>query len=157
MCFLVFFWKQFLIFRVLDFIVQRLEAHETPTLLKILKTQKTGVEMSLSQRLMQFSAVQELEQLRLEKQRLQTETRNLEARSTYGRSGPVCVEWFQEISHISPGLKALSISSVLFSEKDNPAAWHLFLQRLIKSILFLRAMSCPEECSPSKSACKTLD
>ena len=68
------------------------EAHETPTLLKILKTQKTGVEMSLSQRLMQFSAVQELEQLRLEKQRLQTETRNLEARSTYGRSGPACVE-----------------------------------------------------------------
>ena len=88
----MFFWKQFLIFRVLDFIVQRLEAHETPTLLKILKTQKTGVEMSLSQRLMQFSAVQELEQLRLEKQRLQTETRNLEARSTYGRSGPACVE-----------------------------------------------------------------
>ena len=81
--------------------------------------------MNLGQRLMQFSALQELEQLRLEKQRLQTETRNLEARSTYG---PACVEWFQEISHISPGLKALSISSVLFSEKDNPAAWHLFLQ-----------------------------
>ena len=47
--------------------------------------------MSFGQRL-QFAAVQELEQLRLEKQRLQTETQNLEARSSYGSYGPACVE-----------------------------------------------------------------
>ena len=84
---------------------------------------EAGVEMSLGQRLMQFAAVQELEQLRLEKQRLQTETRNLEARSTYSY-GPPCVQWFQEISS---GLKAVSISSALFSEKDRPGAWHRFI------------------------------
>ena len=62
-----------------------------------LEDKEAGVEMSLGQRLMQFAAVQELEQLRLEKQRLQTETRNLEARSTYSY-GPACVQWFQENS-----------------------------------------------------------
>ena len=88
-----------------------------------LEDKEAGVEMSLGQRLMQFAAVQELEQLRLEKQRLQTETRNLEARSTYSY-GPACVQWFQEISS---GLKAVSISSALFSGEDRPGAWHRFI------------------------------
>ena len=35
-----------------------------------------------------------------------------------------CVQWFQEISS---GLKAVSISSALFSGEDRPGAWHRFI------------------------------
>ena len=69
--------------------------------------------MSLGQRLVQFAAVQELEQLRLEKQRLQTETQNLEARSTYSY-GPACVQWAQ----VSRSQSCLNKLRLIFREKQ---------------------------------------